>query len=420
MRADEPQASDARLGRGERVLPGLWRLRLPLPWPGVPHCNAWAIAAGSGIVLVDTGMHQPGSLAQLERALEQVRPARSSTSGCWPVTHAHSDHWGQAAPIVDRAGCELWMHPNHEHATRRPTTRSWRWPGGSRWAARAAFPRPRSSATPSALREMPSGIARGDRARPATWSTACRSRPTSASGQVYETPGHAPSHVCLFQPERRLLISGDHLLGRISLYYDYGWTPDPVGRVPGARSMWSSDSTPGCACPATGKPFVDVPGHIEGNRALVAERLEAVIGRWRASRGPPRSSSPGDLTSSRSPSTNAPLAAAPRRSATCNHLERAGQRSLANRAADGAGTGWQLRNLDTILSRLVACAAPCASTRSSPDASEPVFSFEFFPPKTDEGERNLRAALEALRRSSPTSPRSPTAPAARPATARSS
>jgi hemolysin activation/secretion protein len=26
---------------------------------------------------------------------------------------------------------------------------------------------------------------------------------------VYETPGHAPSHVCLYQPERRLLISGD-------------------------------------------------------------------------------------------------------------------------------------------------------------------------------------------------------------------
>jgi methylenetetrahydrofolate reductase (NADPH) len=27
---------------------------------------------------------------------------------------------------------------------------------------------------------------------------------------------------------------------------------------------------------------------------------------------------------------------------------------------------------------------------------EPVFSFEFFPPKTEEGEQNLRAALEAL------------------------
>jgi methylenetetrahydrofolate reductase (NADPH) len=30
-------------------------------------------------------------------------------------------------------------------------------------------------------------------------------------------------------------------------------------------------------------------------------------------------------------------------------------------------------------------------------AGEPVFSFEFFPPKTDEGERNLRATLEDLR-----------------------
>jgi len=34
-------------------------------------------------------------------------------------------------------------------------------------------------------------------------------------------------------------------------------------------------------------------------------------------------------------------------------------------------------------------------------ADEPVFSFEFFPPKTDEGEQNLRAALSALRELEP-------------------
>ena len=39
---------------------------------------------------------------------------------------------------------------------------------------------------------------------------------------MYETPGHAPSHVCLHQPERRLLISGDHLLGRTVIFFDYG------------------------------------------------------------------------------------------------------------------------------------------------------------------------------------------------------
>ena len=49
--AAPPKAVRKReLGRGERVLPGIFRLRLPLPWPGVPHCNAWAVAAADGVV----------------------------------------------------------------------------------------------------------------------------------------------------------------------------------------------------------------------------------------------------------------------------------------------------------------------------------------------------------------------------------
>src|SRR5215210_3444530 len=103
------------LGRGERVLPGVWRLRLPLPWPGVPHCNAYAIAAGDGIVLVDTGMHEPGSLAHLERALEQVNLKLDHVKRI-VCTHAHSDHCGQAGTIARRrAGVETWMHPDRGH-----------------------------------------------------------------------------------------------------------------------------------------------------------------------------------------------------------------------------------------------------------------------------------------------------------------
>jgi glyoxylase-like metal-dependent hydrolase (beta-lactamase superfamily II) len=105
------------VGRGERVLPGVFRLRLPLPWPGVPHGNAWAIAAGDGVVLVDTGIHEPGSMGQLERALDQVG-LRLEHVRLLVCTHAHADHYGQAATIVERTGCELWMHPRHEYARR--------------------------------------------------------------------------------------------------------------------------------------------------------------------------------------------------------------------------------------------------------------------------------------------------------------
>src|SRR4051794_7675544 len=104
------------LARADRVLPGLWRLRLPLPWPGVPHVNAFAISAGSGVVLVDTGLGGPGALHQLERALDQAG-LRLEHVRLLVCTHAPSDHYGLAAPIVEATGCELWLHPNHAHMT---------------------------------------------------------------------------------------------------------------------------------------------------------------------------------------------------------------------------------------------------------------------------------------------------------------
>ena len=262
------------LGRGERVIPGLWRLRLPLPWSAVPHCNAWAIAAGSGVVLVDTGMHEPGSMTQLGRAMDQVG-LRLEDVRLLVCTHGHSDHWGQAATVCDHAGCELWMHPNHAHATRELED-----PDQS--LARRIEVARQSGASDAGLaryaelaQERPSGIARlipPD--RPVV--DGVKIETDLGTWTAYETPGHAPSHVCLYQPERRLLISGDHILGRISLYFDYGWTPDPVGEFLSSLDVTAALDARLCLS-GHGKPFVDVRGHIQANRELVAERLAVVV-----------------------------------------------------------------------------------------------------------------------------------------------
>src|SRR5882762_2494543 len=148
-----------QIARADRVLPGLWRLRLPLPWPGVPHGNAWAIASGSGVVLVDTGMHQPGSLAQLEHALGQVY-LRLEHVRLVVCTHAHSDHWGQAAPICERAGCELWMHPNHEHATRTANDPEAAVARRLEVGRQSGVPEATLQRYAERLRDIPSGIAR--------------------------------------------------------------------------------------------------------------------------------------------------------------------------------------------------------------------------------------------------------------------
>ena len=80
--------------------------------------------------------------------------------------------------------------------------------------------------------------------------------------------------MCLYQPERRLLIRGDHLLGRVSLYYDYGWSPDPAGEFLASLDA-SRSSTRACASAGHGRTFSDVHGHIDANRTLVARAHRA-------------------------------------------------------------------------------------------------------------------------------------------------
>ncbi|HEV2769952.1 MAG TPA: MBL fold metallo-hydrolase [Solirubrobacteraceae bacterium] len=261
------------MGRGERVLPGLWRLRLPLPWPGVPHGNAWAVAAGDGVVLFDTGVHEPASLAQLERALDQVG-LRLEQVRLVVCTHAHADHYGEAATIMDRTGCPLWMHPDHGHMSRAAADPDAAWERRLEVARSSGVPEEPLQRFAQAGRAWGSGIARvvePDR----DLVTGVEVETDLGRWTVIETPGHAPSHVCLFQPERRLLISGDHLLGRISLYYDLGHTPDPVGEF--LTSLDRVEALDARLCLAGhGRTFTDVQAHIEANRALVAQRVERV------------------------------------------------------------------------------------------------------------------------------------------------
>jgi glyoxylase-like metal-dependent hydrolase (beta-lactamase superfamily II) len=262
------------LGRGERVFPGIWRLRLPLPWPGVPHCNAWAVKAGDGFVLFDTGMHQPDSIANLERALEMVGLCVEDTR-LIVCTHAHSDHCGQAPVIAERAGCEVWMHPSHEllkSMVEDPEAVFARRVEVARQSGVPLQPLQRYAAENKPGRQT--GFA-GEIEPSRQLLTGVTVETDLGPWTVYETPGHAPSHVCLFQPERRLLISGDHLLGRISLYFEYGHSPDPVGEFLHSLEVVQRLGARLCL-PGHGRTFADVHAHIEGNRKLVHERLEAV------------------------------------------------------------------------------------------------------------------------------------------------
>jgi glyoxylase-like metal-dependent hydrolase (beta-lactamase superfamily II) len=271
-------AGEARANapRTEKVLPGVWRLRLPLPWPGVPHGNAWAVETGDGVVLFDTGMGGRGRLRQLDLALAQAGFGVEDV-GLLVCTHSHVDHYGLAAEIVEAAGCELWLHPAWGHVRLLADD-----PAA---ALEHRLEVARQSGVPVASLERYREAREGDeetgidaiQVPDRELLPGVEVETDLGAWQVYETPGHAPSHVVLHNPERRLLISGDHLLGRTVLFFDYGHTPDPVGEFLGGLEEVEPLEVELCL-PGHGRPFRDPEAKIAEARRQVAELLGKVRG----------------------------------------------------------------------------------------------------------------------------------------------
>ena len=264
----------AEAPRTEKVLPGIWRLRLPLPWPGVPHGNVWAVAAGGGIVLFDTGIGGRGRMRQFDLALAQAGFGLEDVR-LLVCTHSHIDHYGLAAPIVEGAGCELWMHPGWEHVRlladdpaaaleqRLEVARQ----SGVPAAALERYRESRSEDEETGIE----AIVEPDR----DLLPGVEVETDLGVWQVHETPGHAPSHVVLHQPERRLMISGDHLLGRTVLFFDHGHSPDPVGEF--LRSLEEVEPLAVDLClSGHGRPFRDPEAKIAEARRQVDELLGKV------------------------------------------------------------------------------------------------------------------------------------------------
>lgn len=254
------------MARAERIIPGIWRLRIPLPWTGVPHVNAYALSAGDGLILVDTGTAVDGDPSHLKMALSQMGRSLEDIS-LVVCTHAHVDHYGSAKPVVEASGAPFWIHPAWTYIRRRlddprsgreeiarqsgvPPTIYEQYEaerGNDVWLAGLVEPD---------LDLLPGVVIESDLGQ---W-------------QVHETPGHDPSHVVLHQPDRRLLISGDHLLGRVSIFFEYGHSPDPVGEYLDSLERINQLDV-GLVIAGHGRPFRDPVAKAAATRAMVEDGL---------------------------------------------------------------------------------------------------------------------------------------------------
>ena len=93
------------------------------------------------------------------------------------------------------------------------------------------------------------------------------------------TPGHTPDHLCLYDPEGGVLLSGDHVLPTITPHIsgiDAG--PDPLSSFVDSLGKVTQLEGVRHVLPAHGGPFTDLHGRVEDIHRHHDERLDRLRG----------------------------------------------------------------------------------------------------------------------------------------------
>jgi len=205
--------------RPQELLPDVYRIELPLPGNPLRAINAYLVRGAERSLLIDTGMNRPECLQAMQTGLRLLAVDLSRTDLF--VTHSHSDHIGLVSHLQAGAS-KIFLSPADRDLICDPGL----WERMAASARLHGFP-----AAGAAILKHP-----GKRylfaGRPDF--TPLREGDTLPVGRYrfrcLETPGHTPGHLCLYEPELRLLFSGDHILGSITPNIAaWGQERDPLG-----------------------------------------------------------------------------------------------------------------------------------------------------------------------------------------------
>ncbi|MEV0642971.1 MBL fold metallo-hydrolase [Streptomyces sp. NPDC050619] len=212
----------------EEVRPGLWSIPVPFPRNPLQYVLVYAFALEDGVAIVDAGWDcdeaWEGLVSGLATAGYRVSDVRTVL-----VTHLHPDHFGLVGRVRAASAARVAMHPtdarllqhrssadeqDHAHTSRDQLRRT----GcpSALYAGQHSVPLVRFDESDGA----DDVVCDGDRVELPGWNL-----------HAVWTPGHTPGHLCFVERDLGLLLSGDHVLPRVTptILLSPGLLPDPLG-----------------------------------------------------------------------------------------------------------------------------------------------------------------------------------------------
>ncbi len=184
-------------------MPNLFRIEIPLPKSPLKYLNSYVIKASPRNMIIDTGLNQKECLEAMQAGLRKIDVDLEMTD--FFITHLHADHFGLVGELVTEGGKIYFNRPDSELIEAKGG-----WETMLEYAGLSGFPR---EALETTLKNHP-GYKFGSEWIPEL--SILDDDDTIAIGdylfKCVETPGHTRGHTCLYEPAKKVLISGDHIL----------------------------------------------------------------------------------------------------------------------------------------------------------------------------------------------------------------
>ena len=203
----------------EEVSPRIFKIEIPIPEGPLRATNAYLVTSDDRFLMVDTGMNRKECAERMRSSLDELHVDLNRTD--FFITHSHSDHVGLVAELK-RDGSRIFFNPPDAEVLRDPN----HWEKLAAFAAVNGFPE-----TEAAIQRHPGRkylyrgpldfilLREGDEIRIGEYRFRC-----------LETPGHTRGHTVLYEPEAKILFSGDHILEEITPNISrWSENADPLG-----------------------------------------------------------------------------------------------------------------------------------------------------------------------------------------------
>jgi glyoxylase-like metal-dependent hydrolase (beta-lactamase superfamily II) len=188
--------------------------KAPRVTKGLPYVLPYMVRSGGETLLIDCGWNTDDAYSALEETMQEHGAHPSEVNKLF-ITHVHPDHFGMAGRLKRLSDCDVIIHEKDaEFIKARYLAPRGLTEDMSRFMTANGVPPMDSPAMAMGSMNMI------DKVAPVPPDTEVKGGEDLHIGsfefEIIWTPGHSPGHICLYEPNHKVLFTGDHILPTIT------------------------------------------------------------------------------------------------------------------------------------------------------------------------------------------------------------